>query len=85
MQVSLENAQDEKRALQLQIVTERTQKEQAIKNVEAIVDKNKLEYNSRLYSVTLDTERWKQTATSTGREVQLLQEQLKSVQVSLRY
>ena len=62
-------------------MNERTQREQVVKNMEAVMNKTKLEYNTQLYSTSLDAEKWKQGAISTAREVQLLQEQLNNVQV----
>lgn len=72
---------EEKRVLELQLVSEKASREQDSKNYITDLEKNNMQLNTKTYSIKCEVETWKRQAEATKKEAVWLKEQLKTVEV----
>lgn len=77
----MDKLQEEKRVLELQLVSEKASREQDSKNYETDLEKNNMQFNTQIYSIKCEVETWKRQAEATKKEASWLKEQLKTVEV----
>ncbi len=73
--------QEEKRVLELQLVSEKASREQDSKNYVTDLEKNNMQLNTQVYSIKCEVETWKRQAEATKKESMWLKDQLKTVEV----
>jgi hypothetical protein len=81
MRSALVKLQDEKRVLELKLVSERASREEDSKNALTDLEKNNMQLNTQIYSIKCEVETWKRKAEATLKESGWLKEQLKSLEV----
>ncbi|XP_021945188.1 myosin-1B isoform X1 [Folsomia candida] len=72
---------EEKRVLELQLVSEKASREQDSKNYITDLEKNNMQLNTKTYSIKCEVETWKRQAEATKKEAVWLKEQLKTVEL----
>jgi len=73
--------QEEKRSLELQLVTEKALCEQEVKYGSSELEKHHVQFNAQIYAMKCEVETWKRKAEGGLKESALLKEQLQSVEV----
>lgn len=73
--------QEDKRSLELQLVSEKASRDQEAKNAAMEIEKNNVQQNAQMYSIKCEAESWKRKADATNAECTLLKEQMRAVEV----
>lgn len=82
LQENFDKLKDEKRALELQLLSEKNQREEAVRNAGVKIEHLMIEHRAETHKMQSDMQQWKVTAELGIKEVELLQEQLILVTVS---
>ncbi|ODM95778.1 hypothetical protein Ocin01_10904, partial [Orchesella cincta] len=81
LQAMVSKLQEEKRSLELQLISEKASREQESKNAAMEIEKNSVHQNAHLYSVKCEAESWKRKADAITTECTWLKEQMKTVEM----
>ncbi|CAL8111367.1 unnamed protein product [Orchesella dallaii] len=81
LQAMVSKLQEEKRSLELQLISEKASREQESKNASMEIEKNNVQQNAHLYSVKCEAESWKRKADAITTECTWLKDQMKTVEM----